>query len=262
LDDPTAAVWQYQSIGQVYQPPLAIGALVTWTTDRGHLYFGDAILPRVLFRIETNDEIVSAPTSHGEHLYATSLGGYLYCYERSSGAELWRFSSGMPITKQPVVIDGRVYVASEAPALHAIDAENGRHLWTAKGVVQFVAQGADRVYGVDRFGTLMILDGESGTLAGRIVTGDGISALANGQSDRIYLVADTGLVQCYHEQGASEPTSYLELPDEQQMSTEGDKEATPAAEPIEEPVEEAPEQQPAEEPQQEENPFDDSNPFG
>jgi len=252
LDDPAASVWQNQSAGHLYHPPFVAGEFVAWASDRGHLYLGNAVRPRVLFRIETHDEIASTPVASGENLYATSLGGYLYCYAKSDGAELWRYSSGMPITQQPAVVDGRVYVASEDPALYAIDATSGRHQWTAEGVVQFVAQGADRVYGVDRFGTLLILDSKSGTLAGRIDTGTGISALANEQSDRIFLVSEAGLVQCLYEQGASEPTWYLKVVDEEE---EPKKEARPAEEELEVPTTDAPKEQPAEDAEEEDNPF-------
>ncbi|NOY29380.1 MAG: PQQ-binding-like beta-propeller repeat protein [Planctomycetes bacterium] len=258
LDDPTARIWQYQSVGHIYQPPIITGELVAWASDRGHLYFGNAISPRVAFRVETYDKIVSAPTASGKNLYATSLGGYLYCYTQAKGAELWRYSSGLPITKKPTVVGGVVYVASEAPALHAIDSTSGRHLWTAEGVVQFVARGTDRVYGLNRFGTLLILDGESGTLAGRIATGAGISALANEQSDRIFLVSDSGLVQCLHELGAEKPTFHMEAVGKEMMSEKGKPEDTPAE--VEEPAEEDAEEEPFED--GDGDPFGDADPFG
>jgi len=253
LDDPTGRVWQYQSVGHIYQPPIIAGELVAWASDRGHIYFGNAIRPRVSFRVETHDKIVSAPTAYGENLYATSLGGYLYCYTQAKGTELWRYSSGMPITKKPIVVGGMAYVASEAPALYAIDSASGRHQWTAEGVVQFAARGAHRVYGLDRFGTLLILDGKSGTIAGRIATGAGFSALANGQSDRIFLVSESGLVQCLHEMGVEKPTLHSEGKSEEMMPEKSDQK---------EAKEEAAEEEPAEDFEENEDPFDDSNPFG
>jgi len=261
LDDPTARVWQYQSVGHIHHPPIIAGELVAWASDRGHLYFGNAIRPRVSFRVETHDQIAAAPTASGENLYATSLGGYLYCYTQAKGVELWRFSSGRPITKKPTVVGDRVYVASEAPALYAIDSTSGRHEWTAEGVVQFVARGANRVYGLDRFGTLLILDGESGTLAGRIATGVGFSAVANEQSDRIFLVSDSGLVQCLHELGAGEPTLHLKSAGKEMMSEKGEPEDAPAEE-VEEPAMDATEEEPAEDFEDDEDPFGDDDPFG
>ncbi len=260
LDDPAARVWQYQSLGRIYHPPIIAGELVAWTSDRGHLYFGNAIRPRVSFRVETYDEIAAAPTASGENLYATSLGGYLYCYTQAKGAELWRFSAGRPITKKPTVVGDRVYVASEAPALYAVDSTSGHHAWTAEGVVQFVARGANRVYGLDRFGTLLILDGESGTLAGRIATGGGFSALANEQSDRIFLVSDSGLVQCLHELGAEKPILHSESASEGPMSEKGEQEDA-SAEEADESTEEMLEEESGED-FDDEDPFGDANPFG
>ncbi|MCA9232022.1 MAG: PQQ-binding-like beta-propeller repeat protein [Planctomycetales bacterium] len=258
LDDPFAAVWQYQSAGHVYQRPVAEGSFVTWTTDRGFLYFSDSSRPRVAFRVETNDDIVSAPSAKEDRLYASSLSGYLYCYASATGSELWRYPTGQPVTKAPKAVKDKVFVASEAPALHAADSASGRLLWTAAGVANFVAQGANHVYGTNRFGTLMILDNETGSLAGQIATGEGISALANDETDRIFLVSDRGLVQCIHEIGANEPTIYRSVPEESRIPDEGEKaevESAAEEEPVDQPVSE-------EEPEFEEEPADDSNPFG
>ncbi len=208
LEDLAVPVWRHRSIGRIFYSPMVTGSVVCWPTDRGYLYVAQNDRPRVLFRVETNDEIVASPAELEPYLYVASRDGYLYCLHERSGAELWQFSAGYPIVKKPVVVGNLAYVASEQPALHAVDSKTGRLLWSAVGATQFVAEGALHVYGMDRYGTLLILDKESGGVVGRLDTGEGTTALVNDQSDRIFLVSDRGLVQCLRERDSRQPTYY------------------------------------------------------
>jgi hypothetical protein len=88
------------------------------------------------------------------------------------------------------------------------------------GVTQFVALGKQHVYGLDRFGSLLVIDAKTGGLVGRLPHNRLLSAgnqnpwsergpaLVNDQNDRIFLVSNTGLVQCLHEIGVTEPIVY------------------------------------------------------
>ncbi len=206
LDDSSAFIWQYQSNGHTFQSPTITGNILSWPTDRGLLYVGQADSPRVLFRVEANEEIVVAPAAQSPYLYVASLDGYLYSFHDSTGSEQWRYATGYAITSAPAVVGKKVFVASEHPSLHAIDTLTGQPLWHVEGVTQFVALGAKHTYGMDRYGTLLVLDNESGGIAGRLATGAGRAALVNDQSDRIFLTNDRGLVQCLREVGATEST--------------------------------------------------------
>lgn len=205
LDDSSAAVWQYQSHGRAFQSPTTTGKVVSWPTDSGKLYVGQAESPRVMFRVETNDEIVAAPAELDPFLYVGSLDGYLYCFHELTGSEQWRYATGFAITSQPAIVGNKAFVASEGPSLHAVNAMTGQPLWTVEGAKQFAALGSNHTYGMDRYGTLVVVDNESGSIAGRLHTGEGNSAVVNDKSDRIYLINDRGLVQCLHEIGADQP---------------------------------------------------------
>jgi|GEM_PF-1258976 len=206
LDDSKAPVWQYVSIGRTFQSPTTTGEVVSWPTDQGLLYVGRADPPRVLFRVETNDEIVAAPAEQAPYLYAASLDGYLYCYDELTGGEQWRYSTGYAVTSQPAIVGNQAFVASVGPTLHAVDSLTGESLWRLPGLSQFVALGKQHVYGMDQYGTLVAVDGKSGSVAGRISTDAENRALVNDKSDRLFLINDRGLVQCLHEIGAKEPT--------------------------------------------------------
>jgi len=232
LDDPSAFVWQYQSSGHLFQSPNVTGEIMSWPSDRGSLYVAQANNARVMFHVEADDEIVAAPAEQAPHLYFGSLDGYLYCIHAQTGSEQWRYATGFAITSQPAVLGEKVFVASIGPALHAIDTLTGHSLWQAGGVEQFVALGEKHTYGMDPYGTLVVLDNESGVVDGRLATGVGNSAIVNGQSDRIFLINDGGLVQCLHEIGATKPTWHRATQaDEAAMDSEdsGTKEPAPEA---------------------------------
>ena len=227
LDDPTANVWQYQSYGRTFQSPTITGKVVSWPSDRGLLYVGTAESPKVMFRVETNDEIVAAPAEQAPYLYVASLDGYLYCFHELTGGEQWRYSTGFAVTSQPAIVGDMAFVASEGATLHAVNAVTGQRLWRVNGAVQFVALGKHHTYGMDRYGTLLVLDSMSGGIAGRLRTSGGGSALVNDQSDRIFLTNDRGLVQCLHEIGAAEPT-WHRTGDEGDEATTDDTAKAPA----------------------------------
>jgi outer membrane protein assembly factor BamB len=225
LEDFDESVWIHQSIGRIFHSPSVAGSVVCWPTDRGYLYVAQHHRPRVLYRLETNDEIVTPPTALGSYLYVTSRDGYLYCLNELSGAELWRISTGYPIVKKPAVVGDIVYVASDQPALHAVDSKTGQPQWSVAGVTQFVTEGAQYVYGMQRDGTLLILDKQSGGVVGRMKTGEGVSALVNDQSDQIFLVDDRGLVQCLRERDSLQPVYYRqETADGEDADSEDDSE--------------------------------------
>ncbi len=227
LDDPTAAAWQYQSNGHTFQGPTVTGKIMSWPTDRRQLYVAKSERPQVLFRVESNEEIVSAPAEKAPYLYVGSLDGYLYSFHEPSGSEQWRYATGYAITSQPAVVGEKVFVASEGPSLHAVDAATGRPLWQVDGATQFAALGKNHAYGMGRYGALLVIDSETGLLKGRIATGAGGTALVNDQSDRLFLVNDRGLVQCLHEVGATSPTWYRAVVEDE---TTSDEEGTTAEE--------------------------------
>jgi len=208
LDDPAAQPWYYQSNGRTHLRPTATGRVVSWPTTAGFLYVSDADEPRVRFRLETNDDIVTSPAAAAENLYIASLDGYLYCLHELTGEEKWRYSTGYSIHSSPAIVGKQAYVASFEPALHAVDAETGQALWATLGVSHFAAQGKERVYASDRYGNLLVLDAKTGNPVSRMAVAEGLSTLVNDQSDRVFLVNDRGLVQCLREIGATEPTLY------------------------------------------------------
>jgi outer membrane protein assembly factor BamB len=258
--------WVHQSIGRIFHAPSVAGNVVCWPTDRGYLYVAQNHRPRVLYRLETYEEIVTPPAALGPYIYATSRDGYFYCLDELSGAELWRISTGYPIVKNPAVVGSRAYVASDQPALHAVDSKRGRLLWSVAGVTQFVTEGEKHVYGMQRDGTLLALDKKSGGVVARMKTGEGTTALVNDQSDQIFLVDDLGLVQCLRVRDSLQPIYYREkiaedvevAPDDDEENPFGDEVPADAEQPADAFGDDF---QPADAPEDDAEAEDDENPF-
>lgn len=230
LMNPSKPVWTYLSSGRIFQSPIVADQFLSWSTDRGILYVGLAKQPRMLFRVENNEEVVAAATENNPLFYVASRNGSLLCLEKESGGERWRYYTGNPLVGKPVIMQEHVIVATDEPALHAIDAKTGQPMWSVRGVASFVAQGPKHTYGLDRFGNLMILEKETGGIVGQQFVGDGAQAIVNEQSDRIYLTHATGLVQCFYETGAEQPTYYRQTPKAQTTPVEQDAAESPFVE--------------------------------
>ncbi|QDS97356.1 Serine/threonine-protein kinase AfsK [Adhaeretor mobilis] len=229
LNDPDARPWYYNSRGRAYLRPVTTGEVVSWPTSAGLLYVSSATKLGLLYRLETNDEIVAPPAEMDGNLYIASLDGYLYSIDGLTGNENWRFATGYPVETAPAVVGKRVYVSSSEPAIHAVDTKSGRELWDIAGSNIFVAQGKSRVYAADSRGSLQILDTETGSILGTLNTAEGIYPLVNEQTDRIYLVNRHGLVQCLHEIGADKPLRHRSMA-KAKLKKEDDSDVNPFGE--------------------------------
>ncbi len=270
LDEPEKQPWYYQSKGRTHLQPTTTGNFVSWPTSLGILYVCRADDPAVRFRLESNDDIVTSPAEKAPYLYIASLDGNLYCMEEEGGLQKWRYTTGYAIVSSPAIVGDRAYVASLEPVLHAVDAATGTALWKAPGVSHFGAQGKERVYASDQFGNLLILDLKTGQPIGGLRTAEGLHTLVNDQSDRLFLVNDRGLVQCFHELDAEQPTVYRVPPTAEATEPADGKKPAPAEAPAEA-TEAAPEateapeagaeepaapEEPAAAPDDNDNPFD------
>jgi len=251
LDAPAPQPWYYQSKGRTFLRPTTTGRVVSWPTDAGLLYVCSADSPNVLFRLETDAEIVTSPTELPPYLYIASLDGYLYCIHELSGREKWRFSTGRPIDSSPAVVEDSVYVASTEPTLYAIGIDSGLEKWRVEGLQHFVARSGKRVYATDAGGRLHAVALETGAVEGSLPLAEGVTALVNNETDRLLLVSADGLVQCLHEFAQTDPLVHRRAAAERPDDATAAENANPFAE-----------QAPAKEtPAAEAVPAGDDNPF-
>lgn len=204
--------WSYQSFGNAMVSPLATTESVVWSTDAGYLYVGNSIDLSMRYRLETGSEIVAPPSYHRPYVFVTSLDGEVFSINELTGSHHWKYATGFPITRAAAAVGDRVYVTSGEPALHCIDANTGAGLWEAPHITQFASTTKDHVYAVNDLGTLMVLNSATGATQATVKADRPLHALVNDQTDRIYLVASDGVIECLYETGAKQPTYYNPQP--------------------------------------------------
>lgn len=222
--------WVYKSAGRVLTPPMATGQTVSWTTEKGYFYVADSAGAGIRYRLETRDSIHARPGYWTPNLYAGSTDGYLYAVNESTGKIEWRYSVGDAIYTSPVAIENKVFIVSETSGMFCLDAKAADLLWNAPKITQFVAASPSRVYACDQLGRLAVLDAKRGTSLGAMPL-DGISLkVINGQSDRLFLVSNTCLLQCLHETNLKSPVIYTPPPPPSDENDK-DKPKRPASKP-------------------------------
>ena len=195
------------------------GEYVVWPTDRGYMNLGrinrdaESTLA-VKYRLTTGATIVARPAylppdpktlGDAGVVFAVSCDGFLYAVQEETGDTLWRFSTGEPIVESPAVIDDRVYISTQLGGMYSLDTKTGRSLWWADGAMRFVAASKARVYATDSTGRLLVLSAASGARLDTIPTAGVSSILANPDTDRLYLVSNSGLIQCFREAEQTAP---------------------------------------------------------
>jgi len=212
------------SAGRPYLAPVVLRQTpydehVAWVTDVGHLYIAqvdrrseDAL--SLLHRIKLSGQLPSQPvyapartasvTAYGI-VYLVTSDGFVHAIDERSANTLWRYSTGADCRQAPVLVDGRLYVATVKDGMHCLDAKYGKQLWWAADAVQFLSASQKRVYAVDSMDRLLILDAQSGGRIARMPLGNQAIKLVNQETDRIYLISDSGLVQALREIERTEP---------------------------------------------------------
>jgi outer membrane protein assembly factor BamB len=207
-----------QSFGRALVQPLVTrddvgGEYVVWPTDRGYLNFGRVSHEAennmsVKYRLQTGGTIVTRPAylppdpkllGDAGMVYAASCDGFLYAIQEESGDTVWRFSTGEPIVESPAVINDHVYITTQIGGMHCLDRKTGRNVWYAEGIAKFISATKTRIYATDALGQLVALNAASGARLDVLPVGQVSSILANSDTDRIYLIDNSGLIQCLHE---------------------------------------------------------------
>ena len=197
--------WYYQSFGRAMVTPLVTAESIVWTTHTGHLYVGGSNKLGMRYRLETGAEIVAPPSYLHPFVFVASLEGELFAMHEMSGSQRWKYSCGFPVTRAAAGVGDRVFVTSGEPALHCVNATSGAGIWEAPHVNQFAAISKDRVYGVNDLGEFIVLNASTGVTLAKIRTDRPIHALVNDQTDRVYLVSESGMIECFHEVNLKQP---------------------------------------------------------
>jgi hypothetical protein len=169
------------------------------------------------YHIRLTDEEIPVPPGHYEEMaYVGSHDSNVYAISIDSGRVVWRFAASNPIERQPIATEKDVYVVSHKVGLARVDRATGQGVWhlTRGGVDypsnseadRFLAANPKFVYATDASGRLLVLDRATGTrLSIYEGTRDFNVPFSNAVNDRIYLVANNGLIVCLHDRDYATP---------------------------------------------------------
>ena len=220
-----------QSFGRAMVQPLVTRETkgeeyVVWPTDRGYLFAGrinrkDEDYFEMVYKLETAADITARPTllpaaseeaSDSAIIFAPSQDGFLHAIREQSGTSMWRFSTGEPVVKAAAPISDKVYVTTQLGGMYCLAVQTGQQLWWAPGIMKFLAASKDRVYAEDTKGDIVVLHAQSGGRLDVIPAAGLAIKMMNLQNDRLFLAADSGLVQCLHEIELEQPILHRPKP--------------------------------------------------
>ncbi len=226
LFDPTRDPFKEIVSGDTLALPIKApkSSRIAWGTDRGFVYVmemqGD---PSVLFRLKT-DGIVSGriATATGNRFFFGSENGQVYgLWGTRTGRVLWTVPFGEPFYNEPIIVGDSVLIRSSYGNLFSLNIETGALNWDrpVQNVSELVAAFGGRVYLTTLSGSLGVIDLKTGDRVGVFRDIRPTRLLVNRQTDRLYLVSDSGEVQCLREEGSELPTfnvqPEIQMPDEE-----------------------------------------------
>lgn len=190
--------------------PLATNETVSWPTNKGELNVAPSVginQHSVGFRLMADGGIESSPVEKGNLIFATSLDGFVYALNEHRGTLAWEVSTGTPISQSPAVVGDSVYVICDDTRMFRIDALTGEQLWAKPiaDVKKYVGASRDRIYAMDKYGNMLVINPESAAVMSRVQIGDVRLTLANRETDRLYIATKTGIIQCIHEKANKIP---------------------------------------------------------
>jgi outer membrane protein assembly factor BamB len=221
------------SAGRIFGDPAVSDEGLVWSGHfsvlQGHQFSAGG--PQ--FTLPVPGGISTAPAMFAPRVYVGTEAGYLMAYAIVGGDELWRFAAGSPIHHRPIALGHVVYVLPEDGGMFALNPETGEPMWFTADPVRFVAASPTRVYAMDSFHRLAILDAKTGARIDALPVPRLLTPLVNDHSDRIFFYSEDGLLQSLHEPQLGAPQLYTppkpEAPKKKGPATPA-PEATPPAE--------------------------------
>ena len=111
------------------------------------------------------------------------------------------------------MVGNHVYVINDLNQLSRFDAKTG--LLTANwqkprpNIGTFVGASQTKLYTIDKFGKMKVLEQDSGAILGSAPIGNVALVLPNTLNDRIYLLNNSGTIRCYREINSVKPFEWL-----------------------------------------------------
>ncbi|QDS89583.1 outer membrane biogenesis protein BamB [Rosistilla ulvae] len=206
--------------------------MLVWPTSNELVYCMEVTAtPSEMFQIQTTGNVNGRVETVGEdRIYFSTAGGHVHGFKVTRIATpLWQYSTGEPMVGDVIALDKNVYATSSYGNLYAFDAASGQLAWKnpASRVEEVLGSIGDALIVRDSSNHLTVINALNGSRAATALQSTLHRTIVNRGTDRIYLVSDTGFVQCLRPIGRELPDVKLAI--EFKTETESSEPSKPAA---------------------------------
>ncbi len=155
---------------------------------------------RVVWSIQTADEVRGTATINGEFGYIGSYDQHVYAFKLKDGGIMWRFRANRGVVSRPLVAGSKLIVGSEDHSVYAIHSHTGRSAWdfrTAMPVRSSAVQYGDAVIIGSDDGYCYCLDLEQGHLLWRQRAWGPIRSTPTVSNDVVIVGSDDGALHAF-----------------------------------------------------------------
>ncbi len=206
---------------------------VAWATDRGFVYVMELQgSPSVQFRLNTDGNvggrIVSAT---GDRFFFASETGQVYAIKATRvGEVLWSRPYAEPFYNNPMIVGDQLLLRSAYGNLFSLGLDDGISTWTSPipNIDALLAAFDGKVFVRLLSGGFGVIELKSGKLTEIMYEILPQQLLVNAQTNRLYLVSNSGSVQCLRPEGKKLPTVNVVLPEAKKPTDTADPAAEPA----------------------------------
>ncbi|TWU60089.1 outer membrane biogenesis protein BamB [Rubripirellula tenax] len=172
-----------------------------WATDRSLVYVMELLgKPSTLFRLDTDGMITGriAAASNDRFFFGSDAGQVYAIRATRSGIVSWVTPFGEPFYAEPLVVEDQVMLVSTYGRVFSMNVETGDLSWDAPAtnIARLIGGFGDHVYAVTMGGSLTVLDRKTGNTVSTFTEVRPARELTNRETNRLYLVSDSGAVQC------------------------------------------------------------------
>ncbi|MDR0392405.1 MAG: PQQ-binding-like beta-propeller repeat protein [Planctomycetaceae bacterium] len=127
--------------------------------------------------------------------------GYVFAVKSRNGEVAWHFVASSAIAEQIGIIGIDVFVPTKL-GMHNVNLLTGKEKWYSPNIQKFICASKKRLYVKDKNGFLVILDRQNGSKIASLDFRRFANILFNIETDRLFIVDDSGMIQCFAEQQA------------------------------------------------------------
>jgi outer membrane protein assembly factor BamB len=192
--------WGYLTRGAIRQRPVKLGDIdVGSVSEEGAIIIVDVRTGSARGRsAQIYGGVATEPVGDGRTLYVASRDQSLWAYRVEDGALRWRVRTQNPITAQPTLHGGTLYVTLVESGLTAFSGRSGDRLWSNEEVRGEAIAMLDRDLLVWTGSSFQVVEADTGVLVREVDFPDTLAIATDGFEDAIiYAIGRGGEVRRY-----------------------------------------------------------------